>query len=293
METFELNLSMKELEKRTHKDYLVTKKFLKADAPEYLALAEGDKKALKHLCKAAAIIEKINMQLDCHHNLAVKEYLEEASKKNKQAKLTKILFDAQKGVNAVDTMSSPIRLIKGIDEKLGKGVYPENLSKEEFHNVLIRMLKEGKIDDAKLLLGEFKENSCEINNYFYTQLLKDGLSEYAGKRYGTGLYEIKSPHNPDEIAILQHNKKKDYFKIIINDKDMNPKRWYFFVNDFYIKNYDPAAGFHYFKSKFGQQSDVEIIKDNLLKDLAWIKSSLKKSCKIMTEHPDYKIKLLK
>ena len=150
-----------------------------------------------------------------------------------------------------------------------------------------------EIDDAKLLLGEFKENSCEINNYFYTQLLKDGLSEYAGKRYGTGLYEIKSPHNPDEIAVLQHNKKKDYFKIIINDKDMNPMRWYFFVNDFYIKNYDPAAGFDYFKSKFGQQSDVELIKDNLLKGLAWIKNSLKKSCKIMTEHPDYKIKLLK
>ena len=150
-----------------------------------------------------------------------------------------------------------------------------------------------EIDDAKLLLGEFKENSCEINNYFYTQLLKDGLSEYAGKRYGTGLYEIKSPHNPDEIAVIQHNKKKDYFKIIVNDKDMNPKRWYFFVNDFYIKNYDPATGFDYFKSKFGQQSDIDLIKDNLLKDLAWIKSSLKKSCKIMTEHPDYKIKLLK
>lgn len=150
-----------------------------------------------------------------------------------------------------------------------------------------------EIDDAKLLLGEFKENSCEINNYFYTQLLNEGLSKYAGKRYGRGLYEIKSPHNPDEIAVIQHNKKKDYFKIIVNDKDMNPKRWYFFVNDFYIKNYDPAAGFDYFKSKFGQQSDVELIKDNLLKDLAWIKSSLKKSCKIMTEHPDYKIKLLK
>ena len=29
METFEFNLSMKELEQRTHKDYLVTKKFLK------------------------------------------------------------------------------------------------------------------------------------------------------------------------------------------------------------------------------------------------------------------------
>ena len=155
METFEFNISMKELEQRTHKDYLVTKKFLKADAPEYTKLEEGDKKALKHLCKAAAIIEKINMQLDCKHNLEVKEFLEEETKKgNKQAALTKILFDAQKGVNAIDTMSNPIRLIKGIDEKPGKGVYPEDLSKEEFHKVLIRMLKEGKIEEVKAILTQ-------------------------------------------------------------------------------------------------------------------------------------------
>jgi len=146
---------MDELEKRTHKDYLITKKFLKADAPEYLALADGDKKALKHLVKAAAILEKINMQIDCKHNLEVKEFLEEESQKgNKQAKLTKILFDAQKGVNAIDSMSNPIRLIKGIDEKPGKGVYPENLSKEEFHSVLIRMLKEGKIEEVKGILTQ-------------------------------------------------------------------------------------------------------------------------------------------
>ena len=127
METFELNLSMKELEKRTHKDYLITKKFLKSDAPEYLALKEADKRALKHLCKAAAILERINMQIDCKHNLPVKEFLEsEIEKGNKQAALTKVLFDAQKGINAIDTMSNPIRLIKGIEEKPGKGVYPED-----------------------------------------------------------------------------------------------------------------------------------------------------------------------
>lgn len=60
MREFEFNLSMEELEKRTHKDYLMTKKMLKADAPEYLELAEGDKDALKHLVKAAYILEKIN-----------------------------------------------------------------------------------------------------------------------------------------------------------------------------------------------------------------------------------------
>ena len=155
MADYEFNLSMQELEKRTHKDYLTTKKFLKADAPEYLALAEGDKIALRHLCVAANILEKINMQIDCKHNLPVKAFLkQEAKKGNKQAKLTKILFDAQKGVNGIDTMSNPVCLIKGIEPKLGKGVYPEDLSKEEFHSVLLRMLKDGKVDEVRGILTQ-------------------------------------------------------------------------------------------------------------------------------------------
>ena len=127
MREFDFYLSMEELEKRTSKDYLMTKKMLKADAPEYLELAEGDKTALTHLVKAAYILEKINMQIDCHHNLEFKAFLEEEIKKgNKQAELTKILFDAQKGMNAIDTMSNKINLAKGIIEYPGKGVYPED-----------------------------------------------------------------------------------------------------------------------------------------------------------------------
>lgn len=155
MKDFELNLTMEELEKRTHKDYLMTKKMLKADTPEYLELAEGDKEALKHLVKAAYILEKINMQIDCHHNLEFKAFLEEEIKNgNKQAELTKILFDAQKGMNAIDTMSNKINLAKGIIEFPGKGVYPEDLSKEEFHSILTKMINEGKIEEVKNILTQ-------------------------------------------------------------------------------------------------------------------------------------------
>ena len=155
MREFELNLSVEELEKRTDKDYLITKKMLKCDAPEYLSLEEGDKQALKHLVKAAYILEKINMQIDCHHNLEFKEYLEkEISKGNRQAELTKILFDAQKGMNAIDTMSNKINLAKGIVELPGKGVYPEDLSKEEFHSILTKMINEGKINEVKKILTQ-------------------------------------------------------------------------------------------------------------------------------------------
>ena len=93
MKTFEFNLSIEELEKRTNKDYLTTKKFLSQISPEYLTLEQGDKDALKHLVIAAAVIEKINMQLDCKHNLDFKIFLEEETKKgNKQAELSKLLI---------------------------------------------------------------------------------------------------------------------------------------------------------------------------------------------------------
>ena len=155
MREFKLNLTLKELEKRTSKDYLITKKFLKPDAPEYLALKEGDKKALSHLVKAANIIGHINMQLDCQDNLDFERFLKaEIRKGNKRAKLTKILFDAQKGMNAIDTMSNKINLAKGIEELPGKGVYPKDLSKEEFHKIIEKMLKENKADEVKRILTQ-------------------------------------------------------------------------------------------------------------------------------------------
>lgn len=183
MKDFELNLTMEELEKRTSKDYLMTKKMLKADAPEYLELAEGDKAALTHLVKAAYILEKINMQIDCHHNLEFKAFLEEEIKKgNKQAELTKILFDAQKGMNAIDTMSNKINLAKGIVEYPGKGVYPEDLSKEEFHSILTKMINEGKIEEVKNILTQrsvVERSGDELVGIDYINKFKEDFSKMA------------------------------------------------------------------------------------------------------------------
>lgn len=152
---FELNLSMEELQKRTHKDYLTTKKMLAVDAPEYLNLADGDKEALKHLVKAAVVLDKINMQLDNPYNLLFKEYLEqEIEKGNEQARLTKILFDAQKGVCALDRESHMIELCKNVSERPGKAIYPQDLEKEEFHAILIKMLKGGKKDEVEKILNQ-------------------------------------------------------------------------------------------------------------------------------------------
>lgn len=183
MTNYELNLSMEELEKRTHKDYLTTKKMLEVDAPEYLALKDGDKKALVHLVKAGNILEKINKQLDNHHNLPFESFLSEEIKKgNKQAELTKILYDAQKGLCAIDRESNLIELAKGVHELAGKGVYPEDLSKDEFHSIIINMLKEGKAEEVKAILNQrsvVERNGNELKATDYVDKFKSDFEAMA------------------------------------------------------------------------------------------------------------------
>lgn len=183
MQDFTLNLSREELEKRTNKDYLNTKKMLTPDAPEYTELADGDKNALKHLVRAAYILEKINMQIDNPHNLDFKAFLEkEIENGNEDAKLTKILFDAQKGINAIDTMSNKINLAKGLTEHLGKGVYPEDLSKEEFHAILTKMINDGKIDDVKKILTQrsvVERNGDKLIGIDYIDKFKEDFAKMA------------------------------------------------------------------------------------------------------------------
>ena len=180
---YELNLSIEELEKRTHKDYLTTKKMLDDSSEEYLSLAEGDKKALIHLVKAADILEKINKQLDNCHNLPFEKFIDEKIKNgDKQAELTKILYDAQKGVCAVDRESNIIELAKNVHEMPGKGVYPEDLLSEEFHQILINMLQEGKIDEVKNILNQrsvVERNGSELIAIDYIDKFKDDFSKMA------------------------------------------------------------------------------------------------------------------
>ena len=152
---YDFGLDMEELEKRTNKDFITTKVLLKPDSPEYLSLADGDKQALKHLVKAGALLEIVHYKIDDHHNVPFKNFLDEEIKKgNKKAVLTKILFDAQKGITSLDRLSKMIYLAKDIKNKPGIGVYPEDLTKEEFHKILIKMINEKKIEEVKKILNQ-------------------------------------------------------------------------------------------------------------------------------------------
>ena len=202
---YELNLSMEELEKRTHKDYLTTKKMLAVDSPEYNELAKGDKEALKHLVKAAVVLDKVNMQLDNPNNLPFKEYLEsEITKGNKQAELTKILFDAQKGVCSLDRESNMIELAKGVHERPGKGIYPQDLEKEEFHNILIKMLKEGKTEEVKKILNQrsvVERDGDELKAVDYVDKFKEDFDYMASELEKAA--EVSTDEDFNEFLRLQ------------------------------------------------------------------------------------------
>ena len=202
---YEFGLGLEELEKRTNKEYLTTKVLLKADAPEYLQLEEGDKKALKHLVKAGKILENVHYQIDDHHNLGFKKCLEEEIKKNnQQAKLTKILFDAQKGINALDRLSNKIHLAKGITEKPGIGVYPEDLTKEEFHKILIKMLKEKKVEEVKKILNQRSivlRDGEYLKSVDYVDYFKEDFSKMADEFEKASKLSTNKDFN--EFLILQ------------------------------------------------------------------------------------------
>lgn len=180
MTNFELNLSLEELEKRTNKEYLTEKKMLSENSKEYLELDNNDKIALKHLVKAAYILEKINTILDNRENISFKNWLEDEIKKgNKEAKLTKILYDAQKGICAIDTESNKISLAKNIKELPQKGLYPEDLTVEEFHKILIKMLNENKIDEVKKILNQrsvIERKDNELTAIDYIDYFKDDFA---------------------------------------------------------------------------------------------------------------------
>ena len=151
----ECGLSMDELKQRTDPKYLGTIKLLESDSPEYAALDQKDKEALKYIVKAATYLENIEFQIDDSYNIPFKKYLEEQiQKNNEQAKLTKILFDAQKGINALDSLSHEINLAKGHKTKPGIGVYPEDLTAEEYQRILIKMLKENKTEEVRNITNQ-------------------------------------------------------------------------------------------------------------------------------------------
>ena len=204
-EKFEIGLTQEELKKRTHKDYLTTKKMLEINCPEFENLAQGDKQALKHLVKAAYILDEIYLKQDNNKNIEFRKFLnEEALKNNENAKMALILFNAQKGIHAIDTEANKISLLKGNEELLGKALYPNDLSVEEFHKILINMLKDVKSEEVKTILNQrsvVRRKGEELEAIDYTEVFKEEFHTAAEELEKAA--EVSTNENFNEFLRLQ------------------------------------------------------------------------------------------
>ena len=73
-------------------------------------------------------------------------------------------------------------MAKGITNKPGIGVYPEDLTKEEFHKILIKMINEKKIDEVKKILNQRSvvvRDGEYLKSIDYVDFFKDDFGKMA------------------------------------------------------------------------------------------------------------------
>ncbi len=182
---YELNYSIDELKKMTSEE-MTDVTLLSESSPAYTALTEGDKKALKHLVAAAKILNNVSLKQDNKHNIAQKEALEKASASgDEHAILALKLFNSLNGVsgpNGID--AEPINIFKGLTTPKGKNFYPDDLTEEEFHNILLKMFQSGEINAIRRILSARTMVVREANKLKaidYTEYFKDEFSEMANE----------------------------------------------------------------------------------------------------------------
>lgn len=183
----------------------------------YKKLSAGNKKALEHLVAAAKIINDVSLEQDNPQNLTMKKALQDAALTSKQADLALQLFNSLNGVagfNGVD--AEPIEIFKGIHLLKGHNFYPQDLSVDEFHQILISMLQSEKIDEVSRILSArtmVRRNGKELKAIDYTEYFREDFSKIANELEVAAHYcdeeEFKDYLGWQAQAFLQNNPDMD------------------------------------------------------------------------------------
>lgn len=210
--TYSLMLSSKELEERTDDNALTKYILLDENSPEYQGLAEGDKKALAHLVRAGVILGDVFLRQDNEHNIPVKKYLQKESQEgNLDAAKTLDIFTSQTGVCGVDYLMQEVNLISGIKPTLGKGFYPEDLDKDEFHEILLKMLRNGEVDEVRKILSQrtmVVRDKDKLKGIDYTEFFRNEFKNAADELMIAA--ETSTNDKFNEFLIHQANALKSY-----------------------------------------------------------------------------------
>jgi len=214
---FELNLSLKELKMRTSKIRLKRLKMLDTESKEFQKLNETQKQILAHLVCASKYIEIAYYRMENKHNLEFQQYLKkEIEKGNEQARLTSILYYAQKSMFSPDNDGNFIELVKNIKAPFACNFYPQDLTVTEFHKILNKMLDENKVDEVQKILTQHtiveRKNDelvgIEYVDYFKPEFSKAGkeLSQASNLCPETKLGEFL---NYQALALTQNDQNLD------------------------------------------------------------------------------------
>lgn len=152
---FELAMSLDELKMRTSKSRYKPVKLLSEKSRELKKLTFNDLMALCHLVRAAKKFDDIHFKLENHHNLDFLKFLENEIKDgNQKAVCAKKMFLSQKSMFSPDSLGNQTKLVKGITKKEGLGYFPEDLEKDEFHQIISEMLFKGKRREVEEILSQ-------------------------------------------------------------------------------------------------------------------------------------------
>ena len=160
-------------------------KLIDKNHPAYVALADGDKKALEYLVNAARIMNDVALETDHPLNLVQKQALEVAAAQSPYAAKALRLFNSLNGVagsNGLD--KEPVEIFEGIHEYQGANFYPTDMTVEEFHAILAQMLDAGKTAEVQKILSArtmVRREGKELKAIDYTEYFADEFSEIANE----------------------------------------------------------------------------------------------------------------
>lgn len=213
---FDIAISEDKLDKMLN-EQMMPIEMIDSDFEGYKLLAEGDKKALRHLVAAARILNDVALEQDHPLNLKLKAGLEQAAIDSSHAAKALKLFNSLNGVaglNGID--ADPVEIFKGVHILKGRNFYPSDLTVEEFHQIITKMLEAGKINEVKQILSArtmVRRQDDELVAIDYTQFFAKAFSAMANELEVAAHYstneEFKDYLGWQAQALLQNNEDMD------------------------------------------------------------------------------------
>ena len=183
----------------------------------YQKLEDGDKKALDYLIRAAKIINNVALEQDHPLNLTLKQGLEQAAPKNSHAAKALKIFNSLNGVAGINGLDpEPIEIFEGVKSFAGHNFYPQDLTVDEFHDILEKMINSGQITEVKNILSArtmVRRDGDKLKAVDYTVYFAKEFSEAANALELAAHYSTNAEFNDylgwQAQALLQTNDDMD------------------------------------------------------------------------------------